>query len=546
MNLVREIITRDKFSLFKYILACFLNLLASLSASLVLSILLSLLDTKNYNLLQPKIFIALALTIVPVFLMKLAGRIKISFIKEKMVDLRSSLFEGIINSDFETFNRKSRDEYLSYLTNDVNTFEKNYFTALEGLIVKTGLLIISLVIILFIDVKFFLIFSVYLLTLSFYNLFFKKKIVNLTKEISNLNTSYSIQLANLFSGLDIIKSNNVEDIFLNNAKKVYVDQEKKKGRYFFINGLQEIFMSRIATISTILALLYVSYRISTNDMTFSLASLVFIFVNVAVQNLSEIFPSYNKFMANDEIMNSRLLTSKVDTKSSKGVNFIFNERIDIKDLTFSYKEKNVLDNINFSIQKGKKYLVKGNSGAGKSTLLNIMLSFLNNYEGSIEFDGVSLKTIDREDYYRQIGIISQEVFLFEASLRDNISLFREYSDEEIANAIKIANLTKFVNSLPNGLDTIIIDNGKEISGGERQRIAIAMAVIKKPSIIFADEITSSLNEDIAVEIERELLKLNCTIISISHRIYEETKNLYDGIIEIEKGRIKVYGVLSHD
>lgn len=548
MNRVRNFITRDKKSLLTFGLACFASMLSSVSANILTSLLLGLLDTSDHRVFQPRVYIALVLVVVPSLMLKISGELRISFIKKKMLELRNLMFNGLIHLNSESFNKKSKDEYLSYLTNDLNTFRNDYFTALEGFIVKFGLIVIGLLFVLFMDIKFFFMLLIYALILGLFSGIFRKKMVVLNKDISNLNSEYSVQLANLFSGIDIIKANDAEDIFLTNAEDVYQRQEKKKASHSLVNGIQNNLMSRIGTLSSVLVLLYVSYRISTGDMFFSEAVFIIFFVKMITQSISEIFPDINNMKASEGMLNIRLehlvsASNGVESTESTSItlkekaDFSFNDKIEVNNLKFAYAKKPVLKDVNFSIKKGNKYLVKGESGSGKSTLLNILLGFLTSYEGQITVDGTDLREISQSDFYDKIGIVAQDVFLFEGTLRENICLFKDYSDQDVERAVRLANLEGFVEAQPNGLNTPIVDNGKDISGGEKQRIAIARAVIKRPAIIFTDEMTSSLPSDTAVEIERALLSLDTTIISISHRIYAETVDMYDEVLQIRDRKV---------
>ena len=157
--------------------------------------------------------------------------------------------------------------------------------------------------------------------------------------------------------------------------------------------------------------------------------------------------------------------------------------------------------------------------------------------GMITIDGHDLKDVKREHYYKLIGNIEQQVFLFEDTVRNNLTLYKGYTDEEISEAICASGLTDFVNSLPDGLDSIIYDNGKNISGGERSRLVIARALLSKAGILLMDEAFASLDMERAREIEKTILGLkDMTVINVSHVIFNDTKELYDRILTV-KGTI---------
>jgi ABC-type multidrug transport system fused ATPase/permease subunit len=215
----------------------------------------------------------------------------------------------------------------------------------------------------------------------------------------------------------------------------------------------------------------------------------------------------------------------------------FKDKIVFDNVEFLYEdsEQLILSDVNFQIKKNGKYLVVGPSGGGKSTLLKLFRKYFNPTAGVITIDGHNLKDVKREDYYKLIGNIEQQVFLFEDTVRNNLTLYKDYTDDEIYEAIQASGLTDFVKQLPDGLDTIIYDNGKNISGGERSRLVIARALLSKTGILLMDEAFASLDMERAKEIEKTILGLkDMTVINVSHIIFNDTKDLYDRVLTVKK------------
>lgn len=211
--------------------------------------------------------------------------------------------------------------------------------------------------------------------------------------------------------------------------------------------------------------------------------------------------------------------------------------IEFKNVSYSYGDNMVLEDINISFEKGKKYLIIGPSGGGKSTMLKLLRKYFNPDKGEILVDNTPLIHIKKEEYFKGISNIEQQVFLFEDTLRNNITLYNSYSQEEINSALEKAGLKEFILSLPDGLDTKIYDNGKNISGGEKSRIAIARGILRKADIIFLDEAFASLDSNKAKEIEKNLLSLEgITVINVSHVIFKEHEKLYDRVIVVNRKR----------
>jgi ATP-binding cassette subfamily B protein len=234
-------------------------------------------------------------------------------------------------------------------------------------------------------------------------------------------------------------------------------------------------------------------------------------------------------------------TKLVDKK-----NFI--NSIKVKNLSFGYKDdKKVIHDLNFEFEKGRKYAVIGESGCGKSTFLKLVQNYYDNYEGKIEIDGTDYKDIDEESFFNLFSVTHQNVFIFSGTIRDNITLFNDYDSETINEAVRLSGLEKLLNSLPEGLDTMINENGNSLSGGERQRISIARALVKNTPILILDEYTSSLDKKTSDEIEKEILALKeYTCIAVTHKLNDETKVLYDSIIYIDNGEIEKVENLTNE
>ena len=166
----------------------------------------------------------------------------------------------------------------------------------------------------------------------------------------------------------------------------------------------------------------------------------------------------------------------------------FNNKITFKDVSFSFdEERKVLSDLNFELEKNKSYAVVGLSGSGKSTLLNLLMGYYDSYQGSIYIDDAELKSIETTSLYKVLSVIQQEVFMFDAPLQNNIMLYKDYSKERLAEAIKMSGLDEFIQK--RGTDFDCGENGKQLSGGEKQRVSIARALIKDTPILLLDEAT---------------------------------------------------------
>jgi len=218
------------------------------------------------------------------------------------------------------------------------------------------------------------------------------------------------------------------------------------------------------------------------------------------------------------------------------------ENIIFNDVSFSYDDSNVVENLSFNIKKGEILAIVGASGAGKSTLSDLVLRLYNPNKGSISIDGVDLKLLNGNYYRSMFGVVPQESLLFNDTISNNICFGRKFLDhKKIEESAKVANAHEFIISLPNGYETIVGDRGVKLSGGQRQRISIARAIFSSPEIVIFDEATSSLDSDSEKKVQTavENILSNSTAIIIAHRL--STIMHADKIIVMNKGKIEAIG-----
>lgn len=208
--------------------------------------------------------------------------------------------------------------------------------------------------------------------------------------------------------------------------------------------------------------------------------------------------------------------------------------ISIKNVSFAYGDKQILKEQSLELKKGGKYALTGPSGCGKSTVLKILLGWLPDYQGSICFDGKDARDFTQEQLLQQMSYIEQDVFLFNTTIRDNITLGSDFTNEMLERAIKDSALDGDLATMPLGLDTPVGENGSNLSGGQKQRVAIARALIHNRSILLVDEGTSALDQKNADIVEQSLLSNpDLTLILVSHHLTEERKAQFTKVYELE-------------
>lgn len=541
MSTVQGLLKKDKKRWKTFVFGCILLLGSSVLSGVGMSLILGMMENESQVLNQGRFYIGLAIVFLPVILMFVSSRIEIPFIESKMIEIREYVFDRIISLNYASFRKESKNYYLSILTNDLNTFEEQYFSALKSLIINKGVILTIIFLVFLLD--FLLLFYVVLFVVVIYVVtkLFHDKVIQLNQEISDLNVQYTSRVSNIFQGEDIIKTNNSEEYFLNRIDMLTNNIKKKKKTFSFIKQVQDIISQRTGTISFVLILLYIANEMVIGYMDFTVAVILIFMVNMLSQNVVEYFPNKTKLEAAENLLNQRIDYIFSDLKEKNIVEvehkkFSFDQQISFDNVSFSHdKGEKILKEIKIIIEKGKKYLVTGPSGSGKSTFLNLLSRNYEEYNGTILIDNEPYSDIQFDDFYMNVSMIYQDVFLFEDTIYNNICLYNEYTLEEVELSVQHAGLNDFITSLPNGLETMITENGKELSGGEKQRIAIARGIIKNSKLVIADEITSNLDKKIALKLEHTLLSLDTTVVNVSHRVYEENSELYDYYIRVRDG-----------
>lgn len=534
---MKELLFKRKSRFFLYILACFIPVVSDLLGNLSMSMLIGSIEIGTMEHFTKVAIFSLGI-IVLVSLLYITSRfMRISFMRDTLLDVRLAAFDKILKSSYKNFSMKSKDSYISNLINDINLFESNFFLKLINVIFRGGMYVVSLIIITFMDYKFGIAAFLVSIILFFISKSFEKKTVSLQEDVSEYNEDFAVDMSNTFNGLEILKLNNIEDKFLSKSLNSITKLERKKFSYNVYTDSQRRIMEFLGFGFLIGSMVYLAVLIGEGV---SLTKVVFMVQasNGCIWNITSILPLFNELKSSVNIYDKITKdTESTTTTVEKEKNFKFEDQIEVKNLYFDYEGKQIFKDVSFKIEKDKKYLLKGASGAGKSTLIKLLSMVYDDYEGEIIVDGIDYREIKENSLNNNIAFIYQDVFLFEDSIFNNIALFKPFSEEEVLNAAKISGLNTLLGKKEDGVYEMLMENGKNLSGGERQRISIARAVVKNCEILFADEGTSSLDEELGRTVEDTILSLDSTVIAISHRYYEGITEKYDYVLEIKDGRI---------
>ncbi len=537
---MKELLLKRKSRFSLYILACFIPVLDDTLLNLAISLVIGSIQVGTMENLTKVGLISAGIVIIGSIMYVVSRFMRISFMRDTLLDVRLLAFDKILNSSYKNFSKKSKDSYISNLINDINIFESNFFLQLINVIYRGGVYIVSLTIIGFLDINFAMVAFGVSILLFFISKSFEKRTVKLQEEVSERNEDFAVDMSNTFNGLEILKLNSIEDRFLSKALKSVTGLERKKFGFNIYTDSQRRIMEFLGFGFLIGSLIYLSTLI---DKGMSLTKITYMvqLSNGCIWNITGILPLFNQLKSSAKIYDKITKNTEGDSNLvQKEKDFIFEKEIKVENLSFEYEGKEIFKDVSFKIEKGKKYLLKGPSGAGKSTLIKLLSMIYDDYNGNIMVDGVDYKDIKESNLNNKVSFIYQDVFLFEDTIYNNIALYKSYDEGQISEAIGRAGLDGLIQKKENGVQEMLMENGKNLSGGERQRISIARAIVKDCEILFVDEGTSSLDEELGRKVEDTILSLDCTVIAISHRYYEGITEKYDSVIEIKNNQINEY------
>ena len=463
------------------------------------------------------------------------------FVAKMSLDTKIYIFNNLIKQDIESFYNNDVGDKISILTNDINTIETEYFRTFLNLVKSGFLFVFAFGTIFYVSYQM----TIALMILSIISFVFgnipMKNLKTFKEKFSNSQSEYTARTSEYFNGYETIKVFGLEKfiskVFYNNSKNVYDKGLAYQKRYSLVTMIS-YFFGGFTFLGGFVCGGYLAYK---GFITLGQMIVCVQLTNHIVNPLMFAIESYGKFKSVDKILNkienTLISEENVETTEIKD----FNNKISLEDVSFKYDDKKVLENISFDFEKGKKYALVGLSGSGKSTLMKLISKRIKADEGKICIDGTDLDEISRNSIINLISTINQNVFLFKGSIYDNITLFsKDYSEEKVKDVILKAELGKYLDRLYD--KELISENANNLSGGEKQRISIARSLIKDTKIILADEILSSLDNEIAFSIEKGLLELeNITLISVTHRLIKENLKQYDKILVLKDGKIEEKG-----
>ena len=474
----------------------------------------------------------------------------ITFVKNGLLkNLRGKLYSKVISMPISYFLNKKKGDLMSRITADILEIQTSYLSILE-LMVREPLTILFTLIVMFTISPELTLFVILFIPISgFIISIIGKKLRKDSKEVQQQQSNFLSMIDETISGQKVIKSFLSESFFNQKFDSVNEMLYKFSNKVINRKNLAGPF-SEFMGILVIGVLLWFGGKMVLINETISGTTFI-VFMGLAyniltpAKNLSKSFYSIKKGNAAAERV-FEIIEFKLDNDSNRDQLLeTFKDKIEFKNVDFSYGQSKILDKISFTIKKGQSVALVGSSGSGKTTIANLLNGFYNSDSGSISIDGMEISSITRESLYKNISIVTQESILFNDTIMNNIRIGDLDSiDEDIVNAAKEANAHEFILEQSEKYDTNIGDYGGKLSGGQKQRLTIARAMLKSPSILILDEATSSLDSESEKKIQDAIDKLmvDKTSLIIAHKF--STIKKCDKIILIDKGRILAEG--THD
>lgn len=465
------------------------------------------------------------------------------FLERAMRQYKDFAFKKLIGKSISSFRDESAAGYLSALTNDAASIETNYLAQMLAMITKAVTFIGALLLMCRYSLLMTAIAAGLTVLPLIASLLTGNRLQAVENRVSERNGEFTAALSDCLAGFTVVKNFKAErEIFrLFAQSNKALEHEKFTGRRIkMLVGMIGAVTGIFAQLGVFIAGVYLSMK--GGSMT---PGAVVLFVNLMNFIISPIAELPGLLACRKAALGlvDKLAAALERSSSREGSETLnrLEHGIRLENVSFAYEPgKTVLHGINAEFEAGRAYALVGGSGSGKSTLLNLLMAAETNYSGHILADGIELSDISTESLYGTMAAIQQNVFVFNASIKDNVSMFRDFPKTEMDEAIARAHLGALIRE--RGEDYLCGENGSGLSGGEKQRISIARSLLKKSSVLLADEVTAALDAQTAHRVSSDILDLQgITRIVVTHTLEESLLRRYDKIFVLRGGRIEEAG-----
>ena len=473
-------------------------------------------------------------------------RLRNKLVRQIMSRYKNKVFQSILDRDYRDFSKEKSGKFISVLTENMKKIEQDYLYQYFNISKNLSLMIFSLLT-MFIG-NWFLTLLVIIASIipMMISGFIGQKSASLQNRAMVADQKYLAKVKDILAGFLVIKSFNVKDAICED----YSHESEKFDEINFIKGKFDVLTNVISQLSGMIVFLVAfgggMYLVFNSSTTIGSVTAIVQLVNFVVMPLNEVGMGISKFREGQATLDAFEVKDVTELQTGETKEY-FDDVISFSNIDFSYpntKEK-IFNHLSLKIQKGEKIAIVGMSGSGKSTLLNLLLRFYDVTSGHISIDNIDLQAISAESLYNLMTIVQQDVYIFDDTLRANITLNQSFTDEEIKQAVQQSGLESYVLENESGLQALCGENGSNLSGGQKQRVSIARALIRKTPILLLDEATSSLDNQVTTEIESSILDIqNLTALVVTHKLNENILKKYDRILFMKDGVIVEDGSFS--
>jgi len=466
-------------------------------------------------------------------------RLRNKLVRQIMSRYKNKVFKSILDRDYREFSKEKSGKFISILTENMKKIEQDYLHQYFNISKNISLMIFSLVA-MFIG-NWFL--TILVIIASVIPMIISGLIVEKSAFMQNssmiADQKYLAKVKDILAGFLVIKSFNVKEVI----RQDYRNESEKLDEIYFMKGKFDVLANVISQLSGMIVFLVAfgggMYLVFGGHTTIGNVTAIVQLVNFVVMPLNEIGMGMSKFREGQATLNSFEIKDVIELQTGKMKEY-FDDIISFSNIDFSYPnaEEKIFNNLSLKIKKREKIAIVGMSGSGKSTLLNLLLRFYDVTSGYISIDNQDLQTISSESLYNLMTIVQQDVYIFDDTLKANITLNQSFTEDDIKKAVQQSGLESYILENELGLQALCGENGSNLSGGERQRLSIARALIRKTPILLLDEVTSSLDNKVTTEIENSILEIqDLTVLVVTHKLNKSMLKKYNRILFMKNGVI---------